>query len=125
MDSDLFEACSGIFDAVTGFFGIESPSKLFKNEVGVYLAEGLGEGFTSQMSKVSKAMVQAVPTDFGDVSIGYKGSFSGGYNGGNSGGAGQGGGIVFNQYNTSPKALSAAEINKNTRQSLQLAYCMR
>lgn len=121
----IAEACSGIFDAVTGFFGIESPSKLFKNEVGVYLAEGLGEGFTSQMSKVSKAMVQAVPTDFGDVSIGYKGSYSGGYNGGYSGGAGQGGGIVFNQYNTSPKALSAAEINKNTRQSLQLAYCMR
>ena len=117
------EACDGITDAFKEFFGIQSPSKLFKNEVGTYLAEGLGEGFTAQMGKVSKAMIESVPTDFGNVNIGVKSNYNGAYG---SGGAGQnGGGIVFNQYNTSPQSLDAATINRQTRQGLQLAYIMR
>ena len=115
----IAEACGGILDSVQSFFGIASPSKLFKNEVGAYLAEGLGEGFTAQMSKVSKAMVNAVPTDFGNINVGYNSSYSASGNSG--GGAGTGGSIVFNQYNSSPKALSRSDIARQTRQQLQLA----
>lgn len=59
---------SGFGDAiVSGFksvFGISSPSKVFKNEVGKYLAEGIGVGFSDEMKTVSKEMADAVPTTF-------------------------------------------------------------
>ena len=42
-------------------FGIASPSKLMKKEVGKYLAQGIGVGFTEEMDKVSNSMV--VPID--------------------------------------------------------------
>ena len=49
------------------FFGIASPSKLFKKEVGVYLAQGIGVGFEDEMDKVTKQMQKAVPSDFSTV----------------------------------------------------------
>lgn len=49
------------------FFGIASPSKLFKKEVGVYLAQGIGVGFEDEMDKVTRQMQKAVPTDFNTV----------------------------------------------------------
>jgi hypothetical protein len=45
-------------------FGIESPSKLFKNLIGKNLALGLGEGFTDEMKSVSEEMAVSVPTEF-------------------------------------------------------------
>ncbi len=50
------EFCSGIVDAIKSFFGIESPSKLFRDEVGVYMAQGIGVGFTEEMSAVNSEM---------------------------------------------------------------------
>ena len=43
---------------------INSPSKLFKDEIGTNLALGIGEGFGETMSDVSKDMANAIPTEF-------------------------------------------------------------
>lgn len=59
---------SGWVGSVTKFikklFGINSPSKLFKDEIGTNLALGIGEGFGDTMSDVSKEMANAIPTEF-------------------------------------------------------------
>lgn len=52
--------CSGIVDKIKGFFGIHSPSKVFADEVGKFLALGLGEGFDDNIGKVYKNMQSAV-----------------------------------------------------------------
>lgn len=52
--------CSSIFDGIKNFFGIHSPSKLFENEIGKYLALGLGEGFDDNLDKVYRQMQSAV-----------------------------------------------------------------
>lgn len=52
--------CSGIVDKIKGFFGIHSPSKIFADEVGKFLALGLGEGFDDNLGKVYKNMQSAV-----------------------------------------------------------------
>lgn len=52
--------CSGIVDKIKGFFGIHSPSKLFNQEIGKFLALGLGEGFDDNLGKVYKQMKTAV-----------------------------------------------------------------
>ena len=52
--------CSGIVDKIKGFFGIHSPSKLFNQEIGKFLALGLGEGFDDNLDKVYKDMQSTV-----------------------------------------------------------------
>lgn len=54
----------GVMDWFKKLFGIASPSKLFRDEIGVYLAKGLGEGFEDEMKDVAKDMTDAVPTSF-------------------------------------------------------------
>lgn len=62
----LFEKIKGFKDAVLNkfksFFGIHSPSTLFRDELGVFMAQGIGEGFTDEMGKVSKQMNRAMAT---------------------------------------------------------------
>lgn len=64
-----------ILDKIKGFgksvlkgikkvFGIESPSKLMRDEVGKYLAEGIGVGFEDEMKNVTQEMQNAIPTSF-------------------------------------------------------------
>ena len=52
-------------------FGIHSPSKLFKDEIGTNLALGIGEGFTDTMTDVQQEMADAIPTKF-DTTINSK-----------------------------------------------------
>lgn len=62
----LFNKIKGFKDAVLNkfksFFGIHSPSTLFRDELGVFMAQGIGEGFTDEMSSVSKQMNKAMAT---------------------------------------------------------------
>lgn len=62
----LFNKIKGFKDAVLNkfksFFGIHSPSTLFRDELGVFMAQGIGEGFTDEMGKVSKQMNRAMAT---------------------------------------------------------------
>lgn len=68
----LFNKIKGFKDAVLNkfksFFGIHSPSTLFRDQVGVFMAQGIGEGFTDEMTSVSKQMNKAMATvGFGDM----------------------------------------------------------
>lgn len=66
----------GVLSALKDFFGIESPSKLFENEVGKYLAQGIGVGFEDEMDRVASQMQRSIPTpeigtvDFASSGIG-------------------------------------------------------
>lgn len=53
--------CSGIVSHIKEAFGIASPSKLFRDEIGVNLALGIGEGFMDEMKRVSEEMIGAIP----------------------------------------------------------------
>lgn len=78
---------SGIMSDIKGFFGIHSPSRLMRDEVGKYLAEGIGVGFEDEMGNVSKQMIDAMPSsdafaqsyDLGTVSAAQQASTGYGY----------------------------------------------
>ncbi len=55
---------SAILDGIKGFFGIHSPSTLFRDEIGSNLAKGVGVGFENEMTSVTKDIQKALPTDF-------------------------------------------------------------
>lgn len=55
---------SGLVGGIKGFFGIASPSRLFRDEIGRNLALGIGEGFAEEMDDVNREMLDAVNTDF-------------------------------------------------------------
>jgi phage-related protein len=50
----------GIVNKFKNVFGIASPSKVFKKEIGYWLAEGLGAGFTEDLDSVYNDMQRAV-----------------------------------------------------------------
>lgn len=52
----------GVLGALKDFFGIESPSKVFENEVGRYMAQGIGVGFEEEMNRVAGQMQRSIPT---------------------------------------------------------------
>jgi len=56
------EAAGGLVDGFKSFFGIASPSKLFRDVIGANLAAGIGEGFVEEMDSISGDMNKAVPT---------------------------------------------------------------
>ena len=52
----ISEWCGSILNGIKAFFGIESPSKVMANEVGNYMAQGIGVGFAKTMPSVVSAM---------------------------------------------------------------------
>lgn len=76
---------SGVIDGFKSALGIHSPSRVLRDQVGKYMAEGIGVGFSDEMKSVTADMQNAIPTNFdvdatADVSgsAGYAGSS--GYN---------------------------------------------
>jgi phage-related protein len=53
-----------VLNGIKSFFGIHSPSTVFKDEIGKNLALGVGEGFADTMADVSADMQGAIPTEF-------------------------------------------------------------
>lgn len=53
-----------VLKSIKGFFGIKSPSTVMRDEVGKYLAEGVGVGFVDEMGGVTKDMENAIPKSF-------------------------------------------------------------
>ena len=45
----------GVLNTIKDFFGIHSPSTVMRDEVGVYIGEGIAEGITASASTVQKA----------------------------------------------------------------------
>lgn len=52
---------SGILDGMKAALGIHSPSRLFRDQVGKYIAQGIGVGFESEMGNVTRQMQDAMP----------------------------------------------------------------
>lgn len=53
-----------VLNGIKSFFGINSPSKVFKDEIGTNLALGIGEGFADEMDNVKSDIEDALPRDF-------------------------------------------------------------
>lgn len=65
-----------VLTGLKNFFGIASPSKLMRDKVGKYIAQGIGEGFTDEMGSVVGQMQDAMPDPSAFVSdqqIAYSG----------------------------------------------------
>ncbi len=65
-----------VLSGLKNFFGIASPSKLMRDKVGKYIAQGIGEGFTDEMGSVVGQMQDAMPDPSAFVSdqqIAYSG----------------------------------------------------
>lgn len=58
------EMASSLLSSIKSALGIHSPSKLFRDKVGIFLAQGVGVGFADEMDKVTKDMQNALPTSF-------------------------------------------------------------
>lgn len=50
----------GVLDDLKDFFGIKSPSRIMRDQVGKYLAEGIGVGFTAEMASVNKDIENSI-----------------------------------------------------------------
>ena len=69
------EACNGAKNTVKKFFGIESPSKVFRDEVGAMMAEGIAVGFeenvpTAEIRQSLQPLVSVVPDTLPTYSYG-------------------------------------------------------
>lgn len=53
----------GIVKKFKSVFGIKSPSKVFKNEIGHWMAAGVEEGFIDTMDKATTEMTKSIPID--------------------------------------------------------------
>lgn len=65
---------NSILSGIKKFFGIESPSKVFRDQIGKNLALGIGEGFEDEMGVVTKDMVKSMDKitpqlQMGDMSL--------------------------------------------------------
>lgn len=104
----------GILDGFKSFFGIKSPSRLFRDEIGSYMGEGMAlgiaDGFDDNIKGVNKAIVRSM----GDLGINTQGGAQNGAEGQSGGNAG---GVVVNQYNTFAQAHSRYEIFKAKQQA--------
>lgn len=53
-----------VTDFLKNLFGIKSPSTLMRDEVGVYLAQGIGVGFVEEMRTVNRMIEDSIPKEF-------------------------------------------------------------
>lgn len=64
-----------VVKGIKSIFGIHSPSTVMEEQVGKYLAQGIGVGFEDEMKAVASQMQSAIPTSF-DVNSSVTGSGS-------------------------------------------------
>lgn len=72
------------YDAVKDFFGIASPSKLMRDQIGAYLPAGIAAGIMANEGDVTAAM-DALADDVAGTTFGLPDIQGGGYNGANGG----------------------------------------
>jgi hypothetical protein len=66
-------AAKSIFDGVKGFFGINSPSGLFRDEVGKYIPQGIAVGVENEMPETADRIKKSIKdnTDVDDMVNGF------------------------------------------------------
>ena len=116
---------SGVLDGIKAFFGIKSPSRVMRDEVGKMLAEGIAVGFGDEMPdalrSMQKSMGGTVDALKGSVTVAANGIAASGAHGGAQAASGAGDNaqtVIFNQYNNSPKALDRLTIYRETNSLL-------
>ena len=81
MASWIKDKISGFGESVLGslksFFGIKSPSRVMRDQVGKYLAEGIGVGFMDEMASVNKDIEKSITPLTEARSFSVHGSFAG------------------------------------------------
>ena len=69
----IWNAVKSLFNGIVGgikkIFGIESPSKVMKEQIGENLALGIGEGFEDEMVDVTKDMQKSLSNMTDDLSV--------------------------------------------------------
>lgn len=75
----IADFASGILDGMKNALGIHSPSTLFRDEVGRFMAEGIGVGFTDRLRSVIGNMKNALLEQTGNLSttVGLTGNLNG------------------------------------------------
>ena len=76
-----------ILNGIKSFFGIHSPSTMFRDEIGTNMAKGIGIGFEEEMQDVNSTIQNSLPTDFdisSNVNVGNNLNSSSGLNDGYS-----------------------------------------
>lgn len=69
-----------VLNGLKSFFGIASPSKLMRDKVGKFIAQGIGVGFSNEIANVEKSMVgemENLTDSLGVGEIAYNASVSG------------------------------------------------
>ncbi len=97
---------NGIVNSIKSVLDIHSPSRVLADEVGKYMAQGIGVGFEAEMGSVSSNMAKAIPVNKQDYIMGNNSSSSGN---GHSGDYNQ----TVNIY--SPTPLTPSEVARQTR----------
>ncbi len=97
---------NGIVNSIKSVLDIHSPSRVLADEVGKYMAQGIGVGFEAEMGSVSSNMAKAIPVNKHDYIMGNNSSSSGN---GHSGDYNQ----TVNIY--SPTPLTPSEVARQTR----------
>ena len=60
----ISDFCGGIVDKFKSIFKIFSPSRLMRDDIGVMLVQGVGEGIEDEAPKLEKQIENAIPTEF-------------------------------------------------------------
>lgn len=76
LENKLSGFCDDVVGWVSSGFGIFSPSRVMRDRVGKYLAQGIGVGFEDEMRSVSEDMLDAIPKTY-DITPEVSGSYSG------------------------------------------------
>ena len=100
----------GIVDGAKKLLGIQSPSKVFAG-IGANMALGLGAGFNQEMDDIGRQIQQAIPQPANSAfAISSNGQPA----------VTQPSSVIINQTIQSPKAISAFEVYRQTRNAGQL-----
>lgn len=113
------DAASGAVDTLKDLLGIHSPSRVMRDEVGVWIPEGVAQGIVHNISPIDEAMSQVKRAMSATVRADVATAVSGGMRDmsrlqvANSTGIDRG----FNQYLTinSPRELTPSEVARQTR----------
>lgn len=119
---------NSVLNGLKSFFGIKSPSRVMRDEVGKMLAEGIAVGFGDEMPatlrSMQKSMGGTVDALRGSVSVAADGVAAGngsfanaGVNGGVAAGSNEQT-VIFNQTINSPKAVDRLTLYRDTNSLL-------
>ena len=122
MGSWIKDKVGGFFDDIVGgvkdFFGINSPSKLMRDEVGKWIPEGIAVGIDKNAKSVLSSMRDLTA---GSVAAAREGVSGGTVSGGVVSSGAVGATYNFYQTNNSPKALSRLDIYRQSKNLLGFA----